>query len=363
MRNGIKICNAALDEIEGGTIVLRGVISPDSLGHLKVDDYQREEQPLTSLKGLIAAFAEGKRIPDIELGMRGERFIERDGCFYLQDLVYIIDGLQRTTAAVHCMTNGSAPSPHLGCTLHFATTKEWERDRFQTLNSQRMKVSPNILLRNMRETSQSIEMCYNLCQDSSFVLARRVSWGQRMNRGELLTARILLSVIMRLHRQFGGAGKVGNISEAVLSFDKTLKEVGRNTVRDNIKTFFELVDSAWGIRRVAYRETATYIKGSFLSVLAQMLSDHENFWKEPNDKRLFIPAVHVKKIGQFPINDPHVAGLVSGGSMGDSNNLLYQYLLRHINSGKRTGRLRARSKVGMPEDIDDTGEEEMSEAA
>lgn len=129
MRKSIKLCCAALDELNDGTIVIRGVVDHDSLQHLKVDEYQREVQPLASLMKLVNAFKMGTRVPDIELGMRGGNFIDREGAYYLQDEVYIIDGQQRVKAARHGMTTGVLESPHIGCVVHCNTTKEWERDR------------------------------------------------------------------------------------------------------------------------------------------------------------------------------------------------------------------------------------------
>ena len=81
----IKVCNAALDQSPSGDIVLRGVIHPDSLSGLRVASYQREVLPITSLSRLIKAIKAGTTLPDIELGMRGQKYIERGGCFHLQD--------------------------------------------------------------------------------------------------------------------------------------------------------------------------------------------------------------------------------------------------------------------------------------
>src|SRR3954452_16034050 len=120
-RESVKVLKAALDE-DGADIILRGVIAPDSLHLLQVDDYQREILPFARIRDLVGALENGN-VPDIVLGMRGGAYHDRDGVFYLQDPVFIIDGLQRTTAAKHLLMKGGR-EPRLGVKVHFNTSKE-----------------------------------------------------------------------------------------------------------------------------------------------------------------------------------------------------------------------------------------------
>ena len=99
-------------------IILRGVIDPQSLHLLQVADYQREVLPLAKISELVEAFMKGS-VPDVDLGMRGERFFERSGSFYLQDDVFIVDGLQRVTAALHLIQMATGILPQLGAVVHF----------------------------------------------------------------------------------------------------------------------------------------------------------------------------------------------------------------------------------------------------
>ena len=71
----VKIINGALHEspLRGGTVILRGVIDVGSLKTLRFDDYQREALPLSSLAKLTNALKAGESLPDIEIGMRGDR--------------------------------------------------------------------------------------------------------------------------------------------------------------------------------------------------------------------------------------------------------------------------------------------------
>lgn len=335
----VHIEAAALDETSNKEIVLRGVVSPASLELLMIDDYQREAMPLTSQSSILQALTEGKILPDIELGMRGQRYQLKDGVFVLRDPVYIIDGLQRVTTARHLQATNPEIVIRLGATIHFDTTKEWERERFRILNTLRLKVSPNVLLRNKREESPAIAMLYALCQDKGFPLSGRVAWSQRMTKGEMLSALGLAKVTGILHGHKAPTRRT-SIYELVPALDKAVEIVGINNMRANITAFFSLIDECWGIRRVQYKEGAIYMRGAFLQVLARLLSDHTDFWRESDEKRLMVEAPLRRKLALFPIHDPQVVNLASSG--GKSRELLYLLMRDHVNSGKRTRRLTSR---------------------
>lgn len=352
----VRIIHGALDETANHEIVLRGVIDPASLPHLCVDDYQREALPLSSLSSIIDALKEEETLPDVELGMRGENFgTEKGGVVVLLDPVYIVDGLQRINAAQHFLATNPKASVRLGATVHFGTTKEWERDRFRILNTLRSKVSPNVLLRNERENSKAVLMLFGLSTaDKNFVLHDRVSWSQRMKRGELLSALMLAKTTGMLHSH-KAATRGTSIADLVPGLDKAVDTFGIQNMRGNIRAFFELVDECWGIRRVQYREGASYMKGTFLTVLAKILSNHHDFWQQDADERkLFVEASLRRKLALFPTNDPTVVNLASSG--GKARESLYLLMRDHINSGKRTKRLTSRVA-----DIGISDEDEMDE--
>ncbi|MBP7741713.1 MAG: hypothetical protein KA104_03435 [Candidatus Pacebacteria bacterium] len=367
MQNGnngnkpVKILNGALDEHDGN-IVLRGVIAPESFVDLRVDDYQREVAPLTSQTSILSALQSGEKLPDIELGMRGQKYrLDKDGNIWLQDPTYIIDGLQRTSTAIHFL-NGNAGAPvRIGALIHFDTTKEWERDRFRILNTLRAKVSPNILLRNRRETSRAVLSLSGLCEnDKTFVLHRRVSWGQRMTRGELITALTMAKIAGILHSH-KAAGRYVNVDQLVPALDKAGDVIGITNVRENVKAFFDLIDECFGIRRVQYRESAVHMRSQFLFVFARLLSDHTDFWRQPDEKKLAIDARLKRKIAQFPIHDPTVMNLA--GSSGKSRDVLYMLLRDHINRGKTTKRLSSRKGDSIDFDDEDVEEEALKPEA
>jgi hypothetical protein len=335
-RETIKLTNAAFDELNG-EIIVRGVLDPKSLHLIQTDDYQREVLPIASQSSLITAFLEDKFIPDITIGMRGGNFIERADnakdkamSVYLQDTTYVIDGLQRISTALHLMRLGKKENPHLGCITYFNTTRESESSLFEILNTRGQKLSANVLIRNLRESNTGVDMMYNLCFDKSFVLYDRVGWAQRMRRTELLTALMLIKTVGMLHSTFG-PGLSSRYYEVAKGLEKTMNDtVGRNTMRDNTKTFFEVIDGAWGIKSVAFKVSAPYLRGNFLMALAQVIAHHKNFW---NDRKLVISSDIRSKIRIFPINDPQIRSMAAGG--GSTRGLLYRLILDHLNSGKR----------------------------
>lgn len=179
MTTPLKVLSAALDELTAGEIVLRGVIDPCTLGALLKPKYQRETLRKSTIEGLMNAFRTGSgRVPDVELAVRGDRYgcTDADGTYTIRGNVYIIDGLQRISAARQFVNEGGKPL--VGAMLHFGTTEEWKRERFDILNMQRTKLSPNILLRNRAAQCPALGRLEQLCDDDSFVLYQRVSWSQ-----------------------------------------------------------------------------------------------------------------------------------------------------------------------------------------
>jgi hypothetical protein len=343
----VKIINGMLDDFTDHhgkqTIILRGSIDLSTLANLKRDDYQRDRFSAAELKKLTAAIEAGKPVLDIELGMRGQSFMERENNFYLRDSVYIIDGLQRATATALVLEKNPHARIQLGARIHFDTTLEWEREWFEALNTNQRKLSPNKLLANKRADSDTLATLYGLAtNDKSFPLYERVQWGQAAARNDLVTGLVLLKVAGRLHSH-KGAGKSVSWKELVPAVDRMLPAIGMQNFRENVKTFFELVDECWGIRSTLHKDSAAHLRGPFLDMLAQLLSDHLDFWKaDPKERKLFIDAPLRRKFAQFPIRTDRTIQSLASAS-GKSRDHLYQLLRDHINSGKRTKRLTPRN--------------------
>lgn len=335
----IKVLNAALDETPNGEIILRGVVDCGSLRHLGVDHYQREALDNAKVRALQAAISDGGGVPDIVLGMRGERYLTREGMYYLQDEVYVVDGLQRMTAAIRVMQGNPEARPHLGATIHFDTTPESEQEMFEKLNLGQTRLSPNVTLRNFRGKNNAVNALCRLTEDKNFVLFGLVSWDQNMKRGQLITANTFVKTAAMLHSH-AGPGRSNNVSDLAGGLEKIIENVGRNNFIQNTRLFFEVIDSCFGIRRVTYKNGAAFIKSQFLSQVARVLSDHTNFW---DGDKLVLDAATIKKLASFPIDDPEVMRLSS--SSGTAGEMLYMLIVNHLNYGKRTKRLESRRGI------------------
>jgi hypothetical protein len=114
-----------------------------------------------------------------------------------------------------------------------------------------------------------------------------------------------------------------------------LDVIGRKIMAANVKEFYRVIDSAWGVRSVAFKAGASYLKTGFLLALANVFAKHRNFWD--NDRRLIIPTDVIGKLKTFPISDASVRALAIGSSAATT--VLQGILVDHINKGKTNRRL------------------------
>jgi hypothetical protein len=311
MENQVRVIDAALHENKNDPtgVVLQGVLDLSSLDNLKVDTYQREVQPLGQRKKIINGLDNGDMLPAVTLGMRGENFDSRGNTFKLNGDVYIIDGLQRISSVKEHLLKKDCTPVHLLATIHFNTYKDWERIKFIKLNEGRLKMSPNKMLNNKREDSAALNSIFNLTTtDKTFVLSEKVCWSQRMNRGELISALTFLKTNGFLHSH-KVAARSNTVEEQIASLEAMVEKVGINNVRENLRVFFGLIDECFGLKTVYFRNSSPQLKGGFLSVLAELISDHHDFWADEEEKKLFINVDLRRKIKQFPLNDPQVSRL------------------------------------------------------
>ena len=335
----VKLINAGLNERADGEITAHGWLDIESMKALRVDDYQREVMGATSGRktSLRSAVEKGANLPDIMIGMRGERFDTKGQTMTLQDRCYIIDGLQRVAAMLHYADANpeEAKGLRIGAEVRFGTDKEKEKELFLVVNTSRIPVSPNVILRNLRTDHQSILTLYGLSKNEpKFAFYGRISWNQRMARQELLTALILTKVARSLHSHSGGVG--GERAHYLGSqLDEIAKEFTLSKFRKNIIEFFNVVDECFGIRSVQYREVSPQLKGNFLSTLARVFATHSNFW---NDGSLVVDAPTKRKLAAFPINDPGVIRLAGAGNTALP--ILYSMLVDHLNKGRKLNRLK-----------------------
>lgn len=335
----VRILNAALDDdiSSPAGLIVRGRIAPATLRFLKVDNYyQRQAEPRAEL---WAAYRDGVVTPDIDVGVRGDDYDVDGPDIIIRAPAYIIDGQQRVWNALQFMDQIAGVDVRLGAQVHFASTREWEAHRFTDLNRFTKSIRPSIYLRNWREKHIGIATLWGLTtNEPAFVLHERVCWEQNMRRGQLINAFLLAQIASRLHAHHVGVSsyRVEKLAQAV---DSCARAVKTNIFRDNVRTFFEVIDHAFGVRTIEYHRRAPHLKSTFLAMLARLFSRHLNFW-DGGDNRLVVNAEWRQTLARFPLNDPEWARLC--GSGGAASEILYEMMLRRMNSGKRIHHLRPR---------------------
>lgn len=339
----VRVINGALDEdpTSASGMVLNGRIDPNTLRFLKVDsEYQR---PLGNRADIFEALKAGVIVPNVDIGVRGQDF-ECDGAdFIVKSPAFIIDGWQRTGTALQLLEQDPNFPLRIFGTFHFGTDALWERHRFTELNKNVKKVSPNLHLRNMRDQNRAVLTLFGLSNNTKdFALYHRVSWSQSMRRGELISALVLAKTVLQLHGHHTSL-TAGSTDAVASGIEVAASKIGLDTFRKNTFTFFEVVDECWGIRSIEYRAASPQMKSMFLTQLARVFSHHLDFWTT-GERVFFVPSSLRQKLAKFPINDPHVRSLA--GSGGSAGYILYDLIVQHINSGKRTGHLRPRYAPG-----------------
>src|SRR5690606_28099902 len=139
---------------------------------------------------------EGRVVPNIEIGVRGQNFTTDGDDYVIHSPAYIIDGWQRVGNALRLLEMIPHQPIRLFASIHFGTDHQWERHRFTELNKNVKRISPNLHLRNMRGQNEAILTLYGLCHnDPRFPLYKRVCWSQNMQRGQIMTALVLAKAV------------------------------------------------------------------------------------------------------------------------------------------------------------------------
>ncbi len=358
--------NYAFDEVVLGgeqRVFVRGRLSLDSLGHIAIPKYQREKIAGLKHHELIEAIGTDQ-LGDIDLGMRGTAYRERDGVLYLHDPVYTTDGFQRLAAAIAYVKLDPEAQFSLGAMVHFGSTYEQECVRFEDINTSQTRVSPNVLLRNraINDPRSAIGLVYRMTTStspthSSFPLNQRVQWGQSKTTTELIPANGLFKTICYLHGHLGyGVGN--NVPMLCDKIEKIYLELGQKAFVDNIRAFFEVVDNSYGIRTIEYRDGSVHMNAGFLFALAQYFSHHEYpFWK---DDALAVRPADVKRLGQFNLQEPSTNSLARARNDQARSNMEFA-LIQHMSKGrtKFLPRLRAGGLIA----IHDEGDAEVEDTS
>lgn len=334
----VRLQSAALDE-KNGEVVAHGWLDIEALQNLRVGDYQREilETRGGKKSSLRKAIEDGQRLPDVILGMRGEKYTPRGSIMMLENDVYIVDGLQRISA----LRKFAADNPEralevrVGAEVRFNTTRDTETELFTAVNVKRKAMSASVILRNERNKSNGVATLYGLSMhDKSCAMIGKVCWDQQMHRGELTTALSFAKVAITLHRHVAFGGRHLSSAQSIpKGLDTMANAAGLQNFRSNIVAFFDVLDEVWGVRGIKYQDRATHIRQNFCVQLAGVFSDHEDFW---NGQKLTIDASQKAKLKNFPIDDPTIIRLAGAGHAAGA--LLYRLLIDHMNKGKAANR-------------------------
>lgn len=337
MGKPIRITNVSVIE-KDESLRLLGRVANSSLGDIQVDDYQRDPLGGLHAEELKEATAAGANIPPGVASCRGENYkVEKNGDHLLSDAVFIVDGLQRLTAAKAVLADGGDPCFLIE--IIFGMNKEAEKDLFETLNKNRVKVSTNLLLRNKASRVPFIAMLLAAINDSTHPLHHRVTTTQRAVQGELLSFVSLIKVLVALHSHMG-VPKGNDLGEILVRFQELMDKVGKRVLQDNVRAFFDFFEWAWGIKTITYKEGATWMRPNFLRCIAELFSryhNHTNIW---DGNRLRLDPKVQARLKSFNIHDPEINRLATAGGM--ARETLMVHLTNHLQSGRGARVLKGR---------------------
>jgi hypothetical protein len=318
-------------------VVIRGELEPETLLNLQYDWYQRGLVAPKRIKELMEGIEQSsENFPDLTIGMRGQEHDITNSEVLLHDPTFIIDGLQRWTACIMLMEKGLLP--YMGCKVFLSSDINFELKMFRDLNSKRTSMSASVLLRNEKEYSRVAATLWGLAQDQKFALCDRVAWGQMVDKsltGQLLRGVTMLDVIFLLHAHVPTVVYTrGPVHKRLYALEKYIDAIGLQQARDNLTTFFNVVDEAWGIRDSQIKYNATFMTPGWLQTLAKLFSDHREFWREAE---LSVSAPLMRDLKRIRWTDPGLEMMARGNISAHDH--LKSAFLDIINKGKSTGRL------------------------
>jgi hypothetical protein len=338
----VALTDYFLKEKEDGSIVVQGIVDPACYENIGCDSYQRELGTPKQRQKILDALKHGDDLPPVELGMRGARTKDLpDGGILLQDDVYAIDGRQRIGTLIEwILAHPDDTRANLSCVVYLNTTFKYEQAKFNALNLGRRNVSPSKIFANVRDSHPGIAAVYGLTvNDKTFAVHGKVSWDQNMKRHDLLTGRNMLIIAAHLHSHLCPSRSYTN--ESLQSgLEHIVKTFGIQTLKENLRVFFDVVDQAWGVRSVQFKGGTTQLKAGFLLALARLFSDHFDFWSK-DGKELQVVAELRARLKGFSL-DREVIRLVDGGSQSRT---ALRYMMREAINYRRKNKLKERGHV------------------
>lgn len=318
----VMLLDALRTTAPNGKGLLLGVLDTSTLDNVLDDEYQRERLPVTSVDGWKKALQAGE-VPPLVMGVRGDRWGRQGNKWVLHDPAYVIDGLQRLTAARSIMAEGVPP--FLLTAIHLGTNPRYERELFLRLNSTQRKVGANVLLRNVREREPSVAVLFSYSHFEQSPLNNRVTWAQVARKSDLMTAVMLLRVASAVHAHFGPT-QYTRVQDMLNGLDGVVNDMGAEQFSQNIIALFEMFDSLWKIGELKDKRHSLHLKLCWMLSVCRLLAQHQNFW---DGHKLVIPDWAQRKLGNYKVDDPLMEGTIK--TFGRASDVLVASFVDHLN--------------------------------
>jgi hypothetical protein len=299
----VRILNGNLEE-DGDDIVIRGVLDQATLKYIHFAWYQREQGfNENHIQDIVGAYFEGARLPDITLGMRGQRVTStKDNSYILRDKVFCIDGGQRLWAAAHALQERPDLKIRLGAKTFLGTNEDAENEMFCKLGTTQKRVSASVLLRNRKKKSAGARILVEMNKQEGFALKDRVTWGQAKSRHELMTGFSLARIVGALHCHKAPT-RTAKVYDLAAGLDLLVEAIGEDNLKTNIVRFFEMIDQCWTIRNLSGSSSRPHLRPSFLITLARLMSNYPDFWDGVQRNEFYCPMTLLKKLRKFKLAD------------------------------------------------------------
>lgn len=299
----VRILNASLDE-EEDRIIIRGALDQSTIKFINMGWYQRE-QGFSHLhtQDIVEAYFNGSKVPDITIGMRGNRTSGKANIFILKDKCYCIDGGQRLYAAAMALRERPDLKISLGAKVFTDTNEEFENEMFCKLGTTQKRIAPSVLLRNRKKKSPAARVLVEMNKHSDFALKDRVTWDQSRTRHELISGYSFSRVVGALHSHRAPV-RSAKIYELLDGLDLLVERIGEESLRNNAIRFFDAIDACWTIRQLSGgRESRPHLKPVFLMTLARLMSSYPDFWEGKERDDFFFPQSYLKRLRGFKLAD------------------------------------------------------------
>jgi hypothetical protein len=279
--------------------VLRGTIDQECFRHLIIDrTYQREQGfSQTLIHNIADAYFQKKKITDITIGVRGNRFRQDGKDFWLIDKAYVIDGGQRLGAARVALAKKPTLRIQLGAKIFFNTTQDSEREMFCIMNATQQRVSASVLIRD-RPDSAAAALLFALNGNEEFALSGQIGWNQKLQAGDALSGFQFTCVAGALHQHVGGASH-GSTFHVLESLDRACAKVTGAVMTQNIVRFFDMLDECWTIH-VPRKPRPDCLQMTFLLVMGKLVSLYPDFW---DGEEFYFPAKYHKRLAKVDISN------------------------------------------------------------